>query len=289
MKISVCIPVFNCDINQVVNDLNKEITTKNIDATIILIDDASEKIYQQRNLTAKEKVAVFHQLENNVGRSKIRNLFLNYSDSDFFIFLDCDVQMLSENFIENYCNAIKNYPTVSLFYGGFQSNSQQKQTLRNLYSEKRELTKKDDFSVFKTANFMVRRSVLEQYPFDEDITDYGYEDYIFARTLELANIGFKSIPNPVLHFDETSNIEFLKKVEISVKTLKKIAETPEKKIFIEKIKLYNAAQFLKKNRLEKPYLLIFKLFKQNLKKNLLSDKPNLKFLDLYKLGIFLSN
>ncbi|WP_435525706.1 hypothetical protein [Chryseobacterium indoltheticum] len=45
MKISVCIPVYNFDVRELVYDLKKEIENQNIDAEIILIDDASEESF----------------------------------------------------------------------------------------------------------------------------------------------------------------------------------------------------------------------------------------------------
>ena len=46
MKISVCIPVYNFDIRELVNSLSKEITNAELNAEIILIDDASSKDFK---------------------------------------------------------------------------------------------------------------------------------------------------------------------------------------------------------------------------------------------------
>jgi glycosyltransferase involved in cell wall biosynthesis len=43
MKISVCIPVYNFDVRELVFSLSKEIENHKLNAEIILIDDASSK------------------------------------------------------------------------------------------------------------------------------------------------------------------------------------------------------------------------------------------------------
>jgi glycosyltransferase involved in cell wall biosynthesis len=43
MKISVCIPVYNFDVRELVFSLSKEIENQKLNAEIILIDDASNK------------------------------------------------------------------------------------------------------------------------------------------------------------------------------------------------------------------------------------------------------
>ena len=77
MKISVCIPVYNFDVRELVNSLSKEITNAELNAEIILIDDASTKDFITINEPLKNVVNQFILLENNIGRSSIRNLFLN--------------------------------------------------------------------------------------------------------------------------------------------------------------------------------------------------------------------
>ena len=56
MKISVCIPVYNFDVRELVFSLSKEIENQKLNAEIILIDDAS----------TKEFVAINEPLKNNV-------------------------------------------------------------------------------------------------------------------------------------------------------------------------------------------------------------------------------
>lgn len=43
MKLSICIPVYNFDVNGLVNDLNDQIVSHNLDAEIIPIDQLSRE------------------------------------------------------------------------------------------------------------------------------------------------------------------------------------------------------------------------------------------------------
>ncbi len=99
MKISVCIPVYNFDVRELVFYLSKEIENQKLNAEIILIDDASNKDFVTINKSLKSTVNQFIFLEKNIGRSSIRNLFLKYASGDFLFFLYCDDKIISENFM----------------------------------------------------------------------------------------------------------------------------------------------------------------------------------------------
>jgi hypothetical protein len=59
MKLSICIPIYNFDVNDLVNDLNDQIVSQNLDAKIILIDDASDAEFVQKNKPLKDIVNHF--------------------------------------------------------------------------------------------------------------------------------------------------------------------------------------------------------------------------------------
>ncbi|MBV8327049.1 glycosyltransferase [Chryseobacterium sp.] len=288
MELSVCIPVFNFDVRELVFDLKKEIETYAIDAEIILIDDASNDSYKQINNQLQDDVQNFIFLEKNAGRSKIRNLFLKYSQGKYLLFLDCDVKIDSGKFLQSYLCEIKKQPDLELIYGNFKIAHEYASTLRNKYSLEREIfsgARSADFSLFKTVNFVIRRTVFEKFPFNEELTDYGYEDFVFAQLLELNKVKFLAINNPVIHFDDTGNDVFLKKIEIGMKSLWKLSERPENKPFIRKVKVYRVAVKLKQLKLIWLFLFFYGIFENKIKKNLLSENPDIRYFDFYKLGI----
>ena len=290
MKISVCIPVYNFDVTETVQNLRKEISENNLNAEIILIDDCSEKQYQNTTQNLQNIADKIIFLEKNVGRSKIRNSFLRYASGTFLLFLDCDAKIIHQQFIRNYISEISKNPETDLFYGGFNIDVRFSETLRNLYSLRREISKdfgSKDFSLLKTANFIIKKVVLAKIPFDENLCDYGYEDYVFAKKLEKHNFRFLYINNPVIHYDQSENSVFLSKTKRGINSLHKLSLNSENSEYINDIKLFKAAKFIKKIHFTSLYQLFYKSLESKILKNLLSKKPNLYNFDLYKLHLLL--
>lgn len=291
MKLSVCIPVYNFDVRELVFDLKKEIKENLIDAEIILIDDASEKKFKTINKELQNEVKSFILLEKNIGRSKIRNLFLQYTEEgNYLLFLDCDAKIESSNFLSNYLNEINQDNRVEVIYGNFKISPLYSQSLRNKYSAEREIFPENtstDFSVFKTVNFVIRKDVFKKFPFHEELIHYGYEDYVFAKKMELAKVKFSAINNPVIHIDETPNDVFLDKTKTAIDSLYQLSQNSENLIYIKDIKVFFIAQKLKKKNLNTLFLFFYRILEKRLIKNLLSNKPNLRSLDFFKLGLLL--
>lgn len=290
MKLSVCIPVYNFDVRELVFDLKNEILNKEIVAEIILIDDASHASFITVNKELQNQVKDFVFLKKNVGRSKIRNLFLEYAQGDYLLFLDCDAKIDSKNFLSTYLEEIAQNDEVEVVYGNFRVSPVYAHSLRNRYSIEREIfsgIRSTDFSVFKTVNFIIQKETFQKFPFDEELLHYGYEDYIFAKRMQLANVRFSAINNPVIHVDGTENAIFLEKTETAIRSLYQLSQNPENLPYIQDLKVFCVAQKLKKKGLSNGYLFFYHLIEKKLVKNLLSDHPYLKNLDLYKLGLLL--
>ncbi|MBL3550012.1 glycosyltransferase involved in cell wall biosynthesis [Chryseobacterium rhizosphaerae] len=290
MELSICIPIFNFDVRELIAGLKKEIEINGIDAEIILIDDASDLSFNQMNASLQDNVQHLIFLEENIGRSKIRNLFLQYARGKYLLFLDCDVKIDSEKFLQNYLSNIKQRPDIELIYGNFKIATQYAATLRNRYSVEREIfsgAQSTDFSLFKTVNFIIKKNVFEKFPFNEELTDYGYEDFIFAKLLELNKVKFLAINNPVIHFDDTTNGVFLRKAEIGMNSLFKLSESGQNNVFIKDIKVYKVAMKLRQLKLSSLFLFAYGIFEDSIKKNLLSEHPHMKCFDFYKLGVLI--
>jgi len=168
MKISVCIPVYNFDVRELVYDLKKEIENHSIDAEIILIDDGSDENFKQINNELNHQVNQFILLEKNIGRSRIRNLFLDYSKTEYLLFLDCDGKIISPNFLKNYVNLLDENSNAAVVYGGrkvSEKPSSEKHILRwkfavereNLPLEKRKMK---PYLSFQTNNFLIKKKYL---------------------------------------------------------------------------------------------------------------------------------
>ena len=289
MKLSVCIPVYNFDVQELVNSLKKEIIKAQLNAEIILIDDASTKDFVSVNEPLIKIANQFIFLEKNIGRSAIRNLFLKYASGNFFLFLDCDAKIISENFLQNYLQFIEKNKDTKVIFGGFEVE-QGTLTLRKKYSLEREIIplekrKKAPYSSFRGINFLVKKEILQQFSFDENLKNYGYEDLIFSKKLEQNKVFIHQIENPVLHSDEETTDIFLSKTKIAIQNLRKIHKNnPD---FVRDMKLIKTYQKIKDKRLLSIYKIFFKISKLLLINKLHQKNPNLRYFDLYKLGLLI--
>jgi glycosyltransferase involved in cell wall biosynthesis len=291
MKLSICIPVYNFDVNNLVNNLQNQIVSNKLDAEIILIDDASKAEFINKNKDLEKTVSQFIFLEKNIGRSKIRNLFLNYSQSEYLLFLDCDGKMISQNFLKNYIDFI-NTKNPDVVFGGRKVSEIKPSAeygLRWKFAVERENLPlkqrlKSPYLDFQTNNFIVKKSVLEKNPFNETITQYGYEDLIFAKDLFKNKVFINHIDNPIFNNDVETNEVFLAKADQSAKSLSQLIKSDKDVERISKIKLAKAYSRLKKTGGIFLYRLIYRLSKPYLKKKLLGGNASLKALDFYKLG-----
>ncbi len=291
MKLSVCIPIYNFEVNQLVNDIQNQINSDQLDAEIILIDDASNEKFGEINRNLETKVNQFVFLEKNIGRSKIRNLFLKYSQSEYLLFLDCDGKVIRENFLKTYLEFIKkHHPDV--IFGGRKVSSVKPDSqygLRWRFATERENLPvkqrlKSPYSSFQTNNFIVRKSILEKNLFNENITQYGYEDLIFAKDLFKNKVTIHHIENPIFNNDVETNSVFLAKADQSAKSLSQLIKKDKDIERISRIKLAKAYFRLRLTGGIFIYRLIYKLSKPYLQKKLLGGNASLKTLDFYKLG-----
>lgn len=292
MKLSVCIPVYNFDVRELVRHLQKEITEHQISAEILLIDDASDQNFIHINKELENEVGNFVFLEKNVGRSQIRNLFLYYASADYLLFLDCDGKITNPHFLKNYLSYIEKND-VKAVYGGRKVSEIQPDSnhlLRWRYANEREnlpLIKRliQPYLSFQTNNFIVKKSVLQKVNFNPEIQNYGYEDLLFAMNLNHAGIPVHHIDNPILNNDVESNEVYLKKVEESIESLHKMLVNTKTAPKIKDIKLVRAYHYLDKRGGARIFRKLFAVRKAAIRNKLLQAECNLKYLDLYKLGL----
>lgn len=290
MKLSVCIPVYNFDVRELVNSLRNEIVSSDLDSEIILIDDASKEEFITINQSLKEQTNQFIFLKKNIGRSAIRNLFLQYTSGEFLLFLDCDAKIISKNFLKNYILFIKENAETEVVFGGFEAEKSGELSLRKKYSLEREIVplkkrKINPYSSFRGINFLVKREILVKLPFDENLKTYGYEDLIFSKTLEKNGVKISHIENSVIHSDEENTAVFLKKTDTAIQNLVRIyTENPA---FVNEMKIIKTCIRINKLGLKTTYKTFFRVFKPFIIKKLQQINPDLKYFDLYKLGLFL--
>jgi glycosyltransferase involved in cell wall biosynthesis len=291
--ISILIPIYNCNVNQLVSNLKAQADVLNKEYEIICLDDHSDESFKRinRSVSAYEHVS-YTELNENIGRSKIRNLLAKKASNKFLLFLDCDLQIQDKDFLQKYlqnvrenavvCGGIaypKTAPSPESFlrwhYGTLRESIHQKERNKNPYKS------------FLSSNFLIDSKTFERINFDEKMIGYGHEDTLFGLELKAHNIPVIHIDNPAIHMGLEDAENFLLK---SKHALKNLAYLYSKNIsgLSEEIKILKWHETLKASGIDKIILLMFKASEKLLSKNLVSKKPLLVFFDFYKLGYFIS-
>lgn len=290
--LSICIPVYNFDINVLLQELSRQLEALQVPCEIIVIDDGS-KDFKQSNKIACEKVT-YIELPENIGRARIRNLFLQYVKYDYLLFLDCDSLVSSPRFLKNYIEIIKQQPCV--VYGGRiyePSLPKREQRLSWKYGVLREsqpCTVRKEFpnKSFMTNNFLIHKKIFEANTFDERIVKYGHEDTLFGFALKNQNITITHIENPVVNGDVETNKAFLNKTKDSIINLIEILNfTKYNKELIGDISILKFYEKVRK--FEKIVNLSFVISKPLVVFLLSRGYVNLYLFDYYKLGTLIEN
>lgn len=289
--ISVCVPVYNFDINPLVDSLLEEIQVYNLSCEIVLIDDCSQEKFKQINKAASNKVK-YIQLTENIGRSKIRNLFLKYASNDYLLFLDCDSLIISNEFLRSYIAQLED--GVNVVCGGRvypENRPERSMLLRWKYGVKKESKtavkrRENPNKSFMTNNFLIKKSVFLQVRFDEQLTEYGHEDTLFGLELKKAGHTIVHIENPILNGDIETNELFLEKSEKALENLVLLSKTSlHADALTDEVSILTVAKKLK--YVSSLITLHHHLFGGIMKALLKTGLASVMCFDIYKLGYLL--
>lgn len=254
--LSICIPVYNFNCIASIKVLCEQIENLDINAEVLVIDDAS-KVQLTELMNFSNQYYFYEKLNNNLGRSKIRNLLGENANFNHILFIDGD-SGIPKNFIKTYIQYIKKHPN-SVVCGGriHKLFSNSKKGLRYHYGIRYEDTKASDrqiksYNAFMTNNFIVPKQILKDIPFNEELNQYGHEDTFFGFELEKNKIPILHIDNPVIHLELESNHEFIKKTKLAIKNLVFLKNRYPK--FVEYVKLFKASSQLKFLKVIAPFL-----------------------------------
>lgn len=285
--LSVLIPTYNQNCSFFVQSLKTQADQLNIPYEIIVIDDASCFKYQEKNRIIIEwENCIYLENKHNIGRAAIRNKLADQAQYDWLLFMDCDGKLVSNLFLANYINAIKNNSEVIV--GGIigpKKLPSSSFSLRYKYEKKGEkrftcnYRNKHPYDNFITFNFFIRKSTFQSVRFNEDFVSYGHEDTFFGKELKDKKINIQHISNPLGRFELESNEIFLEKTKRSIETL--IEQKQKLQDFSALAKAY---QKLSKIHLEKILYLLVKLSHSSIINHLKKNRnPNLYLFSLYKL------
>ena len=297
MVLSVCIPVYNSDVKVLVLAISKQIAINNFPVEIIVLDDASSPDIELINRDALAEITNtrYFSLPENIGRSAIRNRFIDLAYGDFVLFIDGDSHVISEDFIGNYLETIQPNSGDLIFGGSVYQNERPSRDkyLRWKYSicrESKSITDRvNSHYGFKTNNFCIKKAVLDEFPFDERIKGYGHEDTLFGFVLLQNKLKILHIENPVLNSCLDSNPIFLEKTKQSIQNLWFIHEEIQPNIdFINHVRLLKTYYNVKKYRAI-PLLRFVNYFFGRLNEHFLkSGWFTLRMFDFYKLAMLVN-
>jgi glycosyltransferase involved in cell wall biosynthesis len=291
--ISVLIPIHNYDVTQFVTKIHSLLEKEKINFEIVLFDDNSDYEYSNINskLIALNNVFYKH-LEQNIGRAKIRNLLAENAIYENLLFADCDMEIISDNFISNYLSASKNNQVIC---GGIKykigENIDKENFLRLKYGINREQISaqkrnKNKYGSFMTGNFFIKKNVFEKIKFLEKLTVYGHEDTIFGLELKENNVEIFHIENNLYHCGIDKSEDFIVKIQSSLTNLFLLYSNINYKNLISEVRIIRT---FKKFYFAKSLIsFLFKISNKLILNNLKGKNPNLYLLDFYKLGFFIN-
>ena len=247
MLLSICIPIYNSDIRPIATELHRQMQAYSSEVELLFLDDASDVFFKELNRSVGA-FSDYQELPVNIGRSKIRNAFLPFVKGKYLLFLDGDSIVHRTDFVQKYLEYIRgNF--IDLVVGGREETAlrpSRSHLLRWEYSRKRESKTteeriKDQKSGFKSNNFIVKKSIFEENPFDESITTYGHEDTLFGYQLSVKGVVCHHIDNPIKNDDLVENHQFLLKTKDAVSNLWKISQNLKDARFNQQQKLLSLA------------------------------------------------
>ncbi len=288
--LSINIPVYNTDIRQLVKDLHEQATHLGIPCEIVIADDYSNAETKEVNKELADlSLVTYHEMEENIGRAKIRNCLCAYAQYDTLLFLDCDVRMVDDQFLKRYVECANEHDVI---FGGYCYKEEQKNDnnlLRWTYDTRLRThdaatRSKSPYTSFSTVNFIIRKPILAAHPFNEKLSKYGHEDSQLRSELEVEGIMIHHIDNPVYHWHLDENKSFLEKTRKGVENMLIVAELPECERLSNSMVLLKHYNRLKRWHLTKLVSAVFRLTKGIVEKNLCSKSPILALYQWYKLG-----
>ncbi|MDA3820115.1 MAG: glycosyltransferase family 2 protein, partial [Candidatus Delongbacteria bacterium] len=259
---------------------------------IVFIDDASNDAFRKYNKELCKGVR-YIQLDKNIGRAAIRNLFLQYASHDYLLFLDCDSLIYNDDFLSNYIRAVKSYPNNVICGGRVYENEtpSRDKMLRWKYGIKRESKPVDiraqhPSASFMTNNFVISKENFEAVKFDERLDEYGHEDTLFGYELKKNGIEIIHIDNPILNGDIESNVAFLRNTEKAINNLTYLLKYSNyDSDLINDVTLLSL--YYKLFKIRQLIFFCFLIVKPFIRYLLTKGYINLHLFDFYKIGFFI--
>lgn len=288
-SLSILLPTYNCRCASLVAELHRQCEAiSGLDYEIIVADDGSTRkdiIEENRQIENLTHVSYIRRPQN-VGRACIRNFLAREAHNPWLLFIDGDRQPASPRFIANYlacqatdvaCGGLRTGGDPTTLRGNLRYAIERRYEPHNT-ARHRQL---QPYRNFNTSNFLVRRDILLDHPFDERFRRYGYEDVMWGKTLAQHGIPILHTDNPILIDDYETNPDFILKTEEGMHTLARFAT--ELRDYSGVIRTWERLHRL---RLTWVLRAIHRLLGAAIKKRLEGNKPSIFLFNLYKLTLY---
>lgn len=286
--LSILIPVYNYPLAPLIEGLAQSLESCHFNYEVLCLEDGSNKYVEENKMTCLNIPKVVHFIaSHNRGRISSRRILAKEANYEWLLFLDADLEMNDQEFINNYANYFcSGYESI---YGGCTYDEEKpasNKVLRWQYGRTYEETNasirnKSPYKYVVSANFLIKKNVFSNLISKVDEEGYGY-DILFGALMKTEKTKVIHIDNSAVHKGLDENTEYFEKVKKAVETTYSLYH--QNKIEKSGSSLLETYKKLKKFRLSGLLKLIFRLTKEKIKRNLLSTNPNVKLLQFYKLG-----
>ena len=288
--ISILIPIYNSVCVKQVKELSAQAQQLNVDYEIIVADDDSplKDVVRDNEAINDMPNCQYIVKPTNTGSAATRNFLAEKSRYPWLLFIDCDVEISNPSFLRTYLLYIENdYDVIN---GGIAVADipQMGSNLRYIYEKAAEADhtaakrQKQRYQEFRSTNFMIRRDVFLQNPFDERFTKSGYEDVLFGKHLKHSNAAILHIDNPVTMTEFETNPDYVLKTERNLRTLYQ---------FRSDLRGYSRLLTLVSGIHISAILWLMRLWHRMFgaieRRNLCGSRPYLLVFKLYRLGYYL--
>lgn len=290
--LSILIPTYNYHTFPLAEQLEKQALQLNVPFEIICVDDGSfgEINIKNQNINTLTN-AKFIEQKKNMGSIGNRKYLANLAQYEWLLFVDSDTLPETSSFLNDYITCFST--DVDVVFGGISYNESlddENQSLRWHYGHERETKtvdqrKKDIYRSIILGCFAIRKSLFLKISESITYNRYGL-DILFTYHLKMAKARVQHIHAPAVHMGLETNQAYLKKSESAINTLYMLYS--HRSISISYSKLMKYYHILKSLALAGLFSSLINIRKKHIVKNLMSNKPNLLYFDLYRLAYLCS-
>ncbi|MFM1977469.1 MAG: hypothetical protein RL145_2315 [Pseudomonadota bacterium] len=208
LALSIATPFFRNDPSALLDILSSQMAGEAVE--LIVVDDGSG----DPSLTAKLE-ATLHPLSvpaslitlhQNQGRSAARNRLIAAAKAPVILFLDSDMAPDAASFVADWLKLARD-PTTEIAYGGFstlQVPDCAALALAKLVAEKADCASAQERQsrgalAVATSNLMVRKTILDETPFDAGFSGWGWEDVDWALRADAKGHAVRHVDIPATH------------------------------------------------------------------------------------------